>query len=393
ALADSAPYKAAQSEALARPSATLAGSVDHAQIDDPAVGVGGQNSSQLALNASVPLFNRANRATIERARRAEEMAGFDLESAEQDLIVRVAQAYFGVLAARDSLDAQRTGVKAITEQLASARRNFEVGSATITDTREAQARYDLARAQQLAAENELRTRQVTLDQLVGRSRVEPEPLAPGAVLAAPLPADAEAWVAAADGAHPAIRKARLALEMARLETEKARAGRLPTLDAVGSVGVGDSHGVATTIPGRLTTASIGVQLNWPLYDGGALQNRIGEALALEDKARHDLQGARRAVEQATRVAFLALQSGLAQVKALEAAESSSRLALEATQLGYQVGVRVNLDVLNAQTQLYTTQRDLARSRYDALVDGLRLRQAAGELRASDLDAIDALLVH
>jgi outer membrane protein len=136
---------------------------------------------------------------------------------------------------------------------------------------------------------------------------------------------------------------------------------------------------------------VGVQLNWTLYTGGATQNRIKETLALEDKSRNDLDAARRAVTQATRQAFFGVQSGLAQVKALEAAESSSQLALEATQLGYKVGVRVNLDVLNAQTQLFQTRRDLAKARYDVILGGLKLRLASGQLKAGDVAAVNALL--
>jgi outer membrane protein len=129
----------------------------------------------------------------------------------------------------------------------------------------------------------------------------------------------------------------------------------------------------------------------PLYTGGSTQNRIKETLSLEDKARNDLEAARRGVAQGTRQAFFGVQSGKAQVSALEAAESSSKLALEATQLGYKVGVRVNLDVLNAQTQLYQTQRDLAKARYDVIVGGLRLRQASGQLKPTDVNAVNSLL--
>ena len=143
--------------------------------------------------------------------------------------------------------------------------------------------------------------------------------------------------------------------------------------------------------GSTTRASVGVQLSWPLYTGGATQNRIKETLSLEEKSRNDLEAARRAVAQGTRVAYFGVLSGTSQVSALEAAEASSKLALEATQLGYRVGVRVNLDVLNAQTQLFQTQRDLARARYDVLLGSLRLRQASGQLGAADVDAINRLL--
>ena len=144
-------------------------------------------------------------------------------------------------------------------------------------------------------------------------------------------------------------------------------------------------------PGTSSTASLGVQFNMPIYSGYSVQNRIKETLSLEERSRNDLDAARRAVAQATRINFFGYQSGQAQVAALEAAESSSKLALEATQLGYRVGVRVNLDVLNAQTQLFSTQRDLSKARYDVLVSGLRLRQSSGTLRTTDINAVNAML--
>jgi outer membrane protein len=391
ALAQSAEFRAAQSDALARPSVAATAGASTGQSDVPRLGTGNANNVQGALNGRYALFNRANSVTIEQAQRSLVSAQAELETAEQDLIVRVAQAYFDVLAAQDTLATTQASKKAITEQLASAKRNFEVGTATITDTREAQARFDLATAQELAADNDLRTKRIALDQLVGRSGVEPRPLATPVVLPPPAPANPEEWVTVADTQHPSVRRARVALDVAALEINKARAGGLPTLDAVASLSAGNSRGSAVQLPGNSTSASIGVQMNWPLYTGGATQNRIKETLVLEEKSRNDLEAARRGVAQGTRVAYFGVQSGLAQVKALEAAESSSRLALEATQLGYRVGVRVNLDVLNAQTQLFTTQRDLARARYDVLVNSLRLRQASGQLASGDIDAVNRLL--
>ena len=305
--------------------------------------------------------------------------------------MRVSQAYFDVLASQDSLAATRANKAAITEQLASAKRNFEVGTATITDTREAQARYDLATAQELAAENDLRTKRIALDQLVGQSNVAPKPLLVPVALPAITPAEPEAWVSQAETQHPLIRKSRLNLEVAQLDIDRARAAKLPTVDAVATVGNVYNNGLAVSLPGQTRSATLGLVLNLPLYTGGNLENRIKETQSLEQKARYDLEGSRRAVTQATRVAFFNLQSGLAQVRALEAAESSSKLALEATQLGYKVGVRVNLDVLNSQLQLFNTQRDLARARYDVLLNTLRLRQAAGQLNEADLSAVSRYL--
>lgn len=393
AQARSAEFRAAQVDALKRPSAALVAATSSGYVDADGRPGGDTHALSTSLQGRYALFNRANDATLLQAEQSLALSRVELAAAEQDLIVRVAQAYFDVLAARDTLGTVRSSKAATAEQLASARRAFEVGTATITDTREAQSRYDLDVAREIAADNDLRAKRIALDQLVGRSDVDPRPLTLPAALPPVLPADPEAWVTTADAQHPTIQRAQAALEIARIEIERARAAEAPTLDAVASVGAAKYAGkYPQGSPGSpTTTASIGLQFNLPLYTGGATANRIKETLALEDKSRNDLAAARRGVAQGTRVAYFGVQSGSAQVKALEAAEASSKLALEATQLGYRVGVRVNLDVLNAQSQLFQTQRELARARYDVLVGSLRLRQASGQLGAGDIDAVNALL--
>lgn len=404
AQADSVVYKAAQADALARPSLGLGVNGTRSEFQLPSYqamagqqvvtvpgGRAGMTNWQGGLNANYALYNRANNLTIDQAKRGLEAAQADIESAEQDLIVRVAQAYFDVLAAQDTLATSRANKAAIAEQLAAAKRNFEVGTATITDTREAQARADLAIAQELAADNDLRVKRVALDQIVGRVGVEPKPLALPVALPALLSTNVDTWLAQAEATHPVIRKAQLALDVAKLESEKSRAAGEVTLALNGTVGSQYQSGAAATTPGTTNSASVGVALNYPIYAGGAIENRLKETIKLEEKSRDDLDFARRSVEQATRQAFFGVQSLEAQVKAYEAAESSSKLALDATLLGYKVGVRVNIDVLNAQTQLYTTQTNLARARYDVLVNGLKLRQAAGLLRPEDVSAVNQLL--
>ena len=395
ALADSAQFRAAQSEALLRPNVGLTGAATRQEVNPPVLPSGNVNNLQAALQARQPLYNAASAVTVEQARRSLEAAAAELEAAEQDLILRVSQAYFDVLAAQDSLETVRTSKRAVSEQLASARRNFEVGNATITDTREAQARFDLITAQEIAAGNDLRTRQIALDQLVNRPNAQPRRLLVPVQIPPVAPAAVEDWVTQSQSVHPAVRRSTVALDVAQLETQKARAGQKPTVDLVGSLGSSRSTGTSYLLnggrPGTSTSGSLGVQLNLPLYTGGAVQNRIQETLRLEEKSRNDLEAARRGVAQGTRQAFFGLQSGIAQVKALEAAEASSQLALEATQTGYRVGVRVNLDVLNAQTQLFQTQRDLAQARYQVLLGGLRLRQAAGALTPADVSALNGLL--
>jgi outer membrane protein len=282
----------------------------------------------------------------------------------------------------------------VAEQLASAKRNFEVGTATITDTREAQARFDLVLAQEIAAENDLRVKKIALDQLVGKQGTQPRSLAAPPVLQPIEPADVNTWVLQSEGVHPSIRVAQSNLEIAKLEVTKAEAGHKPTLDLTGSYNLTRNPSGTSSSPNssNTNTATIGLSLNVPLFAGFSTQNRIRETLSLSDKASSDLEGARRNVAQATRTAFFGVVSGQGQVKALEAAEQSSQIALEANRLGYQVGVRINIDVLNSQSQLFQTKRDLAKARYDVLVGGLRLRQANGSLRAEDLQAINSLLV-
>ena len=389
ATADSAQYRKAQSDALRLPTVNGTGSLVRAETNPPVIGSFGSTTAALGVEGRQPLFNRGNDALMSQAARALEVAQADLQIAEQELIVRSALTYFDVLVAQDTLAAAQASKKAIGEQLASAKRNFEVGTATITDTREAQARFDLATATEIAADNDLRTKRIALDQLVGRNNVTPKPLATPVALPGLAPAVVDDWVGQAQTAHPSVRKADLGLAIAKLETERARSGNLPTVAAVARVGGSRVNGGPSN--GSTTSASVGVELAVPIFSGYSVQNRIKETLSLEERSKNDLDAARRGVAQGTRVAFFGYQSGQAQVLALEAAESSSKLALEATQLGYRVGVRVNLDVLNAQTQLFTTQRDLSKARYDVLLGGLRLRQASGSLQPADINAVNGLL--
>jgi outer membrane protein len=393
--------RAAQARAGILPAVGLTAGVNRSSLDiDTLTGAGRGTTTprdfstqNIGINATQPLYRPAAWATYEQGKRQAEIAEAVFTQAEQDLIVRVSQAYFDVLASQDTLALVRAQKAAVAEQLASAKRNFEVGTSTITDTREAQARYDLVIAQEIAAENDLEVKKVVLDQLVGRPGSVPVPLAQPVVLPTATPANIDAWVAQADAAHPAIRQAQLGIDVAGLETEKAKAGHKPTLDAnLGYNITRNPDGTSTSTVGtRINAATVGVVFNLPLFAGFATENRIKETLALEDQSRSVLEGTRRSVAQATRAAYLGLVSGAGQVKALEAAEASSQSALDANRLGYQVGVRINIDVLNSQSQLFQTKRDLAQARYNVLLGHLKLRQANGTLTVDDLNAINATL--
>jgi outer membrane protein len=387
-------FKAEQAKAGLLPSANLAMGVNRSNIDsDNETFERSYGTQSATLSASQPLYRPANTAAAEQGKKSVGVAQAQLLAADQDLIVRVSQAYFDVLAADDNLNFVKAQKSAVSEQLASAKRNFEVGTATITDTREAQARFDLVLAQEIAAENDLRVKKLALDQLTGKAGAEPKPLAVPVVIAPVTPANVSAWVTQSEAMSPAVRQAQLGLEVAQLETQKAQAGNKPTLDLTGSYNITQNNGSSnTSLDYRTNVGQIGLNFNLPLFAGYAIQNRIKETLSLEDKARSDLDAAMRGVAQATRTAYFGVESGLGQVKALEAAEASSQSALDATKLGYQVGVRINIDVLNAQTALFDTKAKLAKARYDVLLGGLKLRQANGSLKADDLNAVNALLV-
>lgn len=365
----------------------------YSRVDPPVSPITGTGASftsnSYAATLTQPLFRWANWEQYQQGKLSVAASEAQFAQAQQDLIVRVSQAYFDVLASQDALASVQAQKTAITEQLASAKRNFEVGTATITDTHEAQARYDLVIAQEFAALNDLEIKRTALQQIIGRPAGELATLRPGVQISAPQPAAAEQWVQSAEQQNYAVIGQQLALEIARRDIKKNRAGHFPTVDLEASRSHSD-RSISTTTPSG-DTNTVGVKWNIPLFAGFAVTSRVRESIALEDKARSDLENARRTAAQSARQAFLGVNSGLAQVKALEAAEISSQSALESNRLGYQVGVRINIDVLNAQQQLYSTRRDLAKARYDTIVNGLRLKSAAGTLKEADLTEVNSLL--
>jgi outer membrane protein len=341
-----------------------------------------------------PLFNWQNFQVYKeagfKAAQAEALFG----QATQDLIVRVAQAYFDVLASQDSLAFIQGQKVAIAEQLAQAKRNFEVGTATITDTHEAQARFDLATSQEIAAQSDLEIRKRTLQQIVGRFPEQLAPLKPNIELNPPKPNSMEDWATAASNQGYPVRAQEAAVEVAVREIDRVRAGHLPTLNIVGNAGL-NSSGLSTTA--TVNTASdstnynIGLQLAIPLYAGGNVSSLVRQAVANREKAQQDLESTRRTAALNARQSFLGVTNGMAQVKALEAALISSRSALDSNKLGYEVGVRINIDVLNAQQQVFSTLRDLSRARYDTILNGLRLKSASGTLTDGDVEEINRLV--
>lgn len=343
------------------------------------------------VTVTQPLYRRQNSLTYEQAKIQVKQAENQLNLASQDLMTRVAQAYFDVLLARANLNTVRSQKTAVAEQLEQAKRNFIVGTATITDSREAQARYDLVVAQELGAENDLEVRIRALEQIVGKPVGELAGLSLPVTLNPPDPVDMSAWVEQAYQSSLQVALAQQSLEIAAREVDKSQAGHYPTLDAVGSLSQNYASSSAQGIGSDVQALVVGVQLNIPLYQGGAISSRTREAVANQERARQDLENARRTVALQTRQAYLGVTSGLGQVKALEQAVASTQLQLESTKLGQEVGVRTAVDVLDADQQLAAARRDFANAIYNTVLSQLRLKAAVGKLTEADLADINKLL--
>jgi outer membrane protein len=343
-----------------------------------------------ALNLNVPVYRPQVATAVDQADLSTQVATVQVEAAEQDLLLRTSLAYLEVLAAIETLQAIAGQKAAVAAQLASARRSFEVGTATIVDPNEAQTRFDLIVAQEINATAELSVRRSALAQITGRGYERFQRLGADADLPPVRPAVLDEWLERARAENPAIRRARIEQQIAEREIERRALGSRPGLDAVGTV----SREVnPSPVFGGLRTSSalLGLQFNWPLLDGGAVSSGVREAISLAGKSAADLEAAQRNAELEVRRLFRKLGSGLAVVSALRAAERSGEVTLRSMQRALQVGVRVTTDVLNAQQQLFVTRRDLARARYDFLSDLLRLRQTTGVLTVDDVLAVSALL--
>ena len=349
------------------------------------------NTNGYNLNLTQPLFRWQNFVQHGQSKLLVVQAEANFAQARQDLILRVAQAYFDVLNAEENLLAVQANKKAIAQQLEQAKKNFEVGTATITDSQEAQSRYDLASAQEIAADSDLEVKRYALIVVVGKDSGALNRLKPQAVLTPPQPASMDKWVDAAEKDSFIVQAQQAAAEVADKEVERNRAGHYPTLDVVANLGENNA-GASQFGANRLetTTRNVGLQLTIPIFQGGATSSKVREAAANRDVSLASLENAKRTAALGARQSFLGVVNGLAQVRALEAALISSNSALDSNKLGYEVGVRINIDVLNAEQQVYSTKRDLAKARFDTLLAQLKLKAAVGALGEDDLQQVNAL---
>jgi outer membrane protein len=390
--------KAPQARAGLLPNVSASGTAAAYNYDanirsDPPVDINRNFGQYTAIfSASQPLYRYQNQVLFDQAKQQVTQADYVLGSAQQDLIIRVAVAYFDILLAQFNIELAESQKKAVVEQLAQAKRNFEVGVATITDTNEAQAKYDAIVAQEIQVRNEYDNRVTALRAIIGRPPRDLKRLGPNFEPQPPEPSSADVWVDRALKENLNVRIAEYNLEIAKLEVDRARGGHYPTLDIVGSyTAQGSNAAVSSSVGSDQRTATIGLQLNIPIYQGGFVDSRVRESIALLEKSRQDLEAARRAALFQAQTGYTGVVSATASVKAFEQAVVSAESALQSNILGQEVGVRTFLDVLNVQQNVYSTRRDLAQAYFNYLIGLLRLKSAIGTLSDVDLEDINRRL--
>ncbi|MCP5146312.1 MAG: TolC family outer membrane protein [Gammaproteobacteria bacterium] len=385
AVAEGIPQARAQ---LLLPTVSMSGSISRNRQDNEFSGFGGAagitsfTAKSYSVNLTQPLFHFERIFALKQADKRLQQAEYELSAAQQDLILRVAQRYFDVLAAEDSLEFANAEYSALQRQLEQAQQRFEVGLIAITDVQEAQAGADRAIASQILAQNVLDNAREALRELTLAYHTDLLKLGENLPLAAPQPNDINSWTELALTQNLALSGARLAADIAQQDIRVQYAGHLPGLDLVGRHGYsksGGRFGDSQSISGE-----VGLQVSVPIYEGGRVVSRTNQARYRHTQALEQLEQQQRSVHRQTRQAFLGIQARISSVQALRQAVVSARTAVESTEAGFEVGTRTAVDVVTAERNLYQSLRDYARARYDYVLDIFNLKQAAGTLAEEDL---------
>lgn len=390
-----------QGKALYRPTVNFNAGANASQTDIQYNGAGNNpfkaagranfEGYNYGVDARQPIFRKQNLVQMEQSKTQVSQADKQLHLSQQQLILRTTQAYFDVLIAQDKIELLIAQKAATLSQLEQAKANFEVGTSTITDVNEAQARYDLIVAQEIAAVNEHQIAERAVQAITGEL---PQKLATvkADIKTNTLEQSMDKWLEVAAQNNLNIQILQDTVKFSEQEIERSKAGHLPTLDAVASYSDTYSNGSATGFGSDLKSGTIGLQLQIPLYQGGAASSKVRQAVLNKQKSQDDVEIARRQTELETQRAYLNLSTTIAQVKAYEQALISSQSQVDSTKLGYEVGVRTSVDVLNAQQQFFSAKRDLLQARYNYLVNIIRLKAASGVIAEADLADINQQLV-
>ncbi len=368
------------------------------KLDEPSAT---SSRSGIAYQASLsqPIFRADRWFQLQAAEASTEQASLEFSATQQNLILQTAEGYFAVLRAQDNLASTKAEEAAFKRQLDQANERFDVGLSDKTDVLEAQAGFDTARANRIIAERNVDDAFQALVTLTNREYASIEGIQHTLPVVVPAPNDAKAWVDTAAQQNLNLQASNYAVDAAEETLRQRKAGHAPTLDAVAQYQKGDNDSLGFTNSGAspvrygsdVEQRTIGLQLNIPLYSGGLTSSQVRESYQRLNQTEQQRESLRRQVVQNTRNYHRAVNTDVEQVKARKQSIISNQSALEATEIGYQVGTRNIVDVLDAQRQLYSSVRDYNNARYDYILDNLRLKQAAGTLSPSDLEALASFL--
>lgn len=371
------------------PEITLSASTARVHQSRPTTIAGTYDDSQFTLSLSQAVFRYDYLMTLEKADLTSAQAQARHEAVSQALMVRVAERYFAVLSAADDLEFAKSEKRAIAQQLERAKRRFEVGLAATTDVQEAQAKYDIAGADLIRAENAQAAAWEALREVTGRGYERIAALSDTLTLLYPEPAEIDRWQATAEEKNLALLAARYALREADYDIRIRRAGHYPSVELTASKAYANSESGFT--PATTDRESIGLQLSLPLYRGGRTESQVREANHLHQQAFQQVENEQRRAVREVRDAYRGIVSSISEVNALKQALRSTESALEATRSGFEVGTRTLVDVLNTQRDLHSARRTHALAKYQYVLNLLRLKQAAGSLAPADLTSINGWL--
>lgn len=346
-------------------------------------------SHSLSFNFTQPVFHWDHWIQLSQSENKIAEAEALFHAKQQALMLKVTESYFNILAAEDNLNFSIAEKKAIAKQLEQAKQRFEVGLIAITDVHEAQAAYDQARANEIEAANLLDDSKENLREIIGENDADLQPIMAEFQLNRPEPEDISEWTQSAQNNNFNIIAQLNRTEVARKDVSRHQSGHMPTLDIVANYAVQDS---TSTFGLRGDTQSVGIQFNMPIFEGGATLSRVKQADFEFQKSKQDLTKAKRTVTRQVKNAYRGVLSSISRVQALKASVLSSKSALQATEAGFEVGTRTMVDVLSEQRNLFKSKRDYSRSRYDYLINGIRLKEAAGNLGETDLQKVNGFLI-
>lgn len=378
-----------QAKSLLMPTVAASAAYNHSDINSKTGADYYSESTSYGISVQQPLLDLGAFSLWNQAEATVSQAEYELQAIKDELITRVATAYFDALAANDSVNFAEAQKTSILKQLEQSKKRHEYGQIAATGVYEAQARYDLIIAEQIQAQNTLLSKLEALQEITGREVSELKPLKDDILLLQPQPNDLEHWNKVAMEKNPQLQALIQTQRAAKENISYKKSSRYPTLDLTGALQNTSTDGISER---EENTATIGISLSIPIYTGGSISSTVKEAKFKYQEASYGVEQVRRSLTKQIKDAFRGVSSSISQVKALEQALKSNQIAYEATEAGYEIGTRTMVDLLNAQTELHRAKLNLKSAKYSFLVNQMLLKQAAGAISAKDIERLNKQLL-